>query len=220
MPRASRADKDLDSSTEILLAEHERLSALFLYNSDLGEKRITAYLTLVSLGVGGMLGLSQLNTDQTTVLELSAGILTGIFLLGFITFFRLIERRIRNTEYLRAINRIHAYFANNDPEVGTYFYWPHADDVPSFKGGLSDFTALREIIAIMNAVFFGVAFVLLGHIFQPEPRSVVSWLVLLGIVLGLGILALQIAIETVVLRKQEEIGNASVRFPSSASVKK
>ena len=215
MPRADRADKDLESSTEILLAEHERLSALFLYNSDLGEKRITAYLTLVSLSVGGLLGLSQLHPDRTTLLELSAGIMAGIFLLGFITFFRLIERRIRNTEYLRAINRIHAYFANNDPEVGPYFFWPHADDVPSFSGKFSDFTALREIIAILNSVFFGTAVVLLGHLFQPEPRSVISELVVLGIIVGVGVLAAQIAIETIVLRKEERIARATVRFPSS-----
>jgi hypothetical protein len=214
MPRADRADKDLDSSTEILLAEHERLSDLFLYNSDLGEKRTTAYLTLVSLGVGGLLGFSQLDIDQTTMLELSAGILAGIFLLGFITFFRLIERRIRNTEYLRAINRIHAYFANNDPEVGPYFFWPHADDVPSFSGKFSDFTALREIIAILNSVFFGTAVVLLGHLFQPEPRSVITELVVLGVILGIGVLAAQIAIETVVLRKEERLAQAAIRFPS------
>jgi hypothetical protein len=215
MPRADRIVKDLDPTTEILLAEHERLSALFLYNSDLGEKRTTAYLTLVSLSVGGLLGLSQLDTDQATMLELSAGILAGIFLLGFITFFRLIERRIRNTEYLRAINRIHAYFVNNDPAVGPYFFWPHADDVPSFSGKFSDFTALREIIAILNSLFFGIAVALLGHLFHAEPRSVVPELVVLGIILGIGVLAAQIAIETIVLKKEEKIAQAAVRFPSS-----
>lgn len=214
MPRTRRVSQIDDPSTEILLAEHERLSALFLYNSDLGEKRTTSYLTLVSLGVGGLLGLSQLNTDQTTMLELSMGILAGVFLLGFITFFRLVERRIRNTEYLRAINRIHAYFVGDNPGLGPYFSWPTADDYPSFSGRLSDFTALRDIIALLNGASFGVLVALTGHLLQPEPRTVLPSMITLGIALGVAVLVAQLVIENRILKKEERNAQANVRFPS------
>lgn len=209
-------DMDADPSTEILLAEHERLSALFLYNSDLGEKRTAAYLTVVSLAGGGILGLSQLDTDQSTMLELSMAILAGIFLLGFVTFLRLVERRIRNTEYLRAINRIHAYFANHDASLEPYFSWPVHDDYPSFSGSISDFTALRDIIAIMNAVSFGIMFALFVHLLAPEPRTISSGMLVLSAALGFGVLAAQMVIETVILRRVERRGRANVRFPQHA----
>ena len=209
-------DRDTDPSTEILLAEHERLSALFLYNSDLGEKRTAAYLTVVSLAGAGILGLSQLNTDQSTVLEINMAILAGIFLLGFITFLRLVERRIRNTEYLRAINRIHAYFANNDATLVNYFSWPVHDDYPKFSGSISDFTALRDIIAIMNAVSFGVMFALFMHLLTPEPRSISTGMLVVSTALGLSVLAAHMVIETVILRRAERRSRANIRFPQHA----
>ncbi len=204
-----------DIPSDILLAEHERLSALFLYNSDLGEKRTAAYLTLVSLGVGGLLGLSQLQADQDTILQVSLGIMSGIFLLGFITFFRLIERRVRNTEYLRAINRIHAYYVHNDPSLEPYFFWPPSDDAPHFMGKVSDFTGLRDIVAILNGVFFGIAVALIGHMLEPEPRVILPWAIVLGVALGIAVLAIQVAIETLTLRKAERLAQGNVRFPSA-----
>lgn len=208
---------DPDLSSQILLAEHERLSELFLYNSDLGEKRTTAYLTLVSLGVGGLLGLSQLHSDQETILQVSLGILSGIFLLGFITYFRLIERRVRNTEYLRAINRIHAYYVQNNPSLEPFFYWPPSDDTPHFMGKVSDFTGLRDIVAILNGVFFGGAITILGHLFEPEPRVVMPWIIVLGVLLGTAVLGIQVVIETRILRREDMEARSLVRFPNNRS---
>src|SRR5690349_18005533 len=131
-----------DPSTEILLAEHERLSNLYLYNTDLGEKRIASYITLISVAGGALIALTQLkDVSEDIFLELSAGIVGGLAIVGLLTFYRLIERRIRSTEYLRAINRIHAYFAQHDPSLEMYFHWPPHDDVPPFGGNSSDMAA-------------------------------------------------------------------------------
>jgi hypothetical protein len=189
------------------------VAGLYLYNADLGETRTAGYLTLISVGVAGLLGLSQLEADTTTILELMLGVLGGIFLLGYVTFIRLIERRIRSVEYLRAINRIHAYFAQKDPELAEYFSWPPHDDVPGYGGRVSDVTGLRDIIAILNSIFFGVMIGVLGHLLQPEPREVMPLVVLLGIASGIALLVAQFWIEHRTLNRAERLGRRRARFP-------
>ena len=78
-----------------------------------------------------------------------------MIILGILTFHRLIERRIRAVENLRALNRIHRYFVDRDARLVDYFYWPPCDDVPSFHGRGGVFAGLRDIIAFANSLFGG-----------------------------------------------------------------
>jgi hypothetical protein len=82
-------------------------------------------------------------------------VLTGMIILGVLTFQRLIERRTRAVENLRALNRIHRYFVDKDPELANYFYWPPCDDIPSFRGRGGAFAGLRDVIAFINSLFGG-----------------------------------------------------------------
>ena len=93
------AQKDLPSpelnpSTQILIAEHQRLSELYIYNSEMGEKRTTTYLSVISLIAAGLIGLSQF-VDTTFLFWPSLGLIAGMLVLGLLTFQRMIERRIR-----------------------------------------------------------------------------------------------------------------------------
>lgn len=231
MPRKDRADKLLDAPTEVLLVEHERLSALYLYNAEMGEKRISAYLTIVSIAIGAVFGLTQLrDMDTLTLIELCMGILLGISLLGILTFVRLVERRARAAEYLRAINRIHAYFVRDEPRLMQHFAWPPCDDVPSFggrryAGGLkfftsffanrmtSDFAALRDVISILNSLFIGILLALGVYLMWGETNIVL--LILLGVVVAIVLLAGQQWFEDFELRRAEEGASKDVRFPQA-----
>ncbi len=144
-----------DSSIEAMLAEHERVSELYLYNSDMGEKRTSLYLTLVSAGGAVLIGVQQLGLDMRSLLWTATLFLAIMVVVGLVTFQRLIERRTRATEYLRAINRIHRYFVELDPALESYFYWPACDDVPSFGGNGGAFMGLRDVIAVLNSLFVG-----------------------------------------------------------------
>jgi hypothetical protein len=197
-----------------MLREHERLCGLYLYNADLGEKRTAAYLTLISLAVAGMLGVSQLGLDNAATIELVLGVVGGIFLLGIVTFFRLVERRARSVEYLRAINRIHAYFASRDPSISPYFSWAPHDDVPEYGGKITDVTGLRDLIAILNSLFFGVMVGLLGHLITPEPREVVPAIVLLSVLASAALMIAHFWIENVTLTRAARAAQRKVRFPS------
>ena len=79
-----------------------------------------------------------------------------MLILGLFTFYRLVERRIRASELLRAINRIHAYFVRHDPLLETYFYWPPCDDGPSFRGGGTPLAGLRDMVALLDSLFVGI----------------------------------------------------------------
>jgi len=155
MPRRDRADPFVDPSTEAMLAEHERVSALYLYNSEIGEKRVSLYLTLISVGTAVFLGLAQFGIDRELVLWSATAYLAMVALVGTLTFERLVERRVRSTQYLRAINRIHCYFVNRDPELLQYYAWPANDNVPSFLGHTGVLSGLRDVVALLNSLSTG-----------------------------------------------------------------
>ena len=148
------AFSNLESSTQILVAEHARMTQLYLYNAEMGEKRTSLYLSVVSLGGAGLIGLTQIMETSQLFWPTNAFLL-GALILGLLTFQRLIERRVRAVENLRALNRIHRYFVDHDPQLLHYFYWPPCDDWPAFrnKGGL--FAGLRDVISFINSLFAG-----------------------------------------------------------------
>ena len=145
-----------ESSDAILLAEHDRLSALYLFNAEMGEKRASFYLALISAGAALLLGLAQLQVDITELQWPFVGFLVGVLLVGILTYKRLLERRIRSIEYLRATNRIHRYFTDKCPELAPYFYWPACDDRPGFEDRSAVHLGLREVIAVVNSLFVGL----------------------------------------------------------------
>jgi hypothetical protein len=203
------------SSVEILLAEHQRLSALYLHNVDMGEKRTTAYLTLVSIGTAILVGLAQVRSERELgsdfFLQMSFGLVISVLIFGLITFRRLLERRIRAIEYLRAINRIHRFFVLKDPSIRDYFYWSSYDDVPPFFSRSTVFAGLRDMVACFNSLFLGVA---LGEIMRMTLGVSYTLAISSGILVIFVALPLHFRYERSVLGSIEKKAAAeSVKFP-------
>ena len=156
MPRKDRVQELLDPSSEALLAEHERLSDLYLHNAEVGEKRMSLYLTTLSASAAILVGFAQFGAGVASLLWPSVALMAVMLILGLFTFHRLVERRIRAAELLRAINRIHAYFVRHDPSLESYFYWTPCDDGPSFKGGGTALAGLRDMVALLDSLFVGI----------------------------------------------------------------
>ena len=172
----------LDPSTEAMLAEHERLADLYLHNAEMGERRTSLYLTVISAGAAVFLGIAQFGPAIDSLLWPGIGFLVGMLVIGLVTFQRLVERRMRAAEYLRAINRIHRYFVENDPALEPYFYWPPCDDVPSFANHRQALTGLRDVIGVLNATFVGILLVALGLVLWPALHRAI--VIPIGLVLG------------------------------------
>lgn len=204
----------MKTSEDILLVEHQRLSTLYLNNVEMGEKRTTLYLTVVSLGSGVLAGMSKL-TDTEFVEWTSFGLVIGIFILGLLTYQRLLERRIRAIEYLRAINRIHRFFVLKDATIKDYFYWSASDDVPTFLARSTQLTGLRDIVACFNSLFAGIGtgeLLKITGIVGTYQKAVVS-----GLAVTVVMILLHVVYERNVLAKIERSAAKDIRFPKTDS---
>jgi hypothetical protein len=216
MPKDSIETKPVKTSEDILLAEHQRLSSLYLNNVEMGEKRTTLYLTLVSFGSGVLAAITKLAPfDKEFVKWASFGLVIGIFLLGLLTYQRLLERRIRAIEYLRAINRIHRFFVLQDATIKDYFYWSASDDVPTFLARSTQLTGLRDIVGCFNSLFAGVGTGGLIKItgMAVTYRSAVGF----GLVVTTVMVVLHLIYERKVLGKIERNAAKAVKFPRADS---
>lgn len=216
MPRKDRTDQFLDPSTEAMLAEHERVSALYLYNADIGEKRTSLYLTLISVGSAVFLGMAQFGVDRMLLLWSAVGFLAIVLLVGALTFQRLIERRIRSTQYLRAVNRIHCYFAQKDPSLRSYYSWPPCDDVPSFVTPVGVLAGLRDVVAVLNSLFAGAMCAVMGLALASTIHFMVD--LSLGVAVALVAWFLQQRYEARKLAQAEKASAEYVRFPWNPDV--
>ena len=211
MARKDRAEQFLDPSTEAMLAEHERVAALYLYNAEIGEKRVSLYLTLVSGGTALFLGLAQFNLDSTLLLWPAAGFLSMVVLVGTLTFQRLIERRIRSTQYLRAINSIHCYFVQHDVSLWQYYSWPPCDNVPSLVGRAGVLAGLRDVVAVLNSLFAGGTIAVTGLALDNNHHYVID--AALGVAVAILAWFLQQRHEVRQLARAEDTSAQAVRFP-------
>lgn len=214
MPKHDLPPPDLDAAAQIMIAEHQRLSDLYLYNTDMGERRTSMYISVISLGAAGLIGLAQL-VDATILYWPATLLLLGMLVLGLLTFYRLIERRMRAVENLRAINRIHRYFVEKQPELAQYFYWAPCDDLPSFRSKGGAFAGLRDIVALLNSLFGGfLGGELLASAWQSLPLAAP---LLVGAALTLALWVLHQRYEDARLKSADEWTLAhDVRFPRAA----
>lgn len=104
-------------SAALLLAEHERIAALYKHNAEMGDKYVTSYLTIMSLTIALLVGISNFKTLNQENITIEIALMVILFVVGVGIFRRLVQRRIRMIEYLRAINRINHYFASKDNEI-------------------------------------------------------------------------------------------------------
>lgn len=204
-----------DPSTAVMIAEHERLSALYLYNSELGEKRISLYLTVVSAGAAVLVGVAQFRVEMSLLLWPGIGFLLAVLIIGVLTFYRLVERRVRATEYLRAINRIHSYFVQHDPSLAPFFYWPACDDNPSFRGKGTALEALRDVVALLNSLFVGALVAVATFIVFSDRFAQLD--VAAGIAVAAAAWFLQEGLERRILTRAEREAQKYVNFPAPAA---
>lgn len=217
MPPTPTTPEAQDQATTFLLAEHTRLCELYLSTRETAERRVTLFLTLTTTIVGVSVALTQLPGIQTLqLLEFALASAVGIFLLGIITFHRLLERSMQGTEYLRAINRIHRYFVERAPEIEPYLFWAPYDNIPRYDSRGVGGAETREVILLVDCVFFATAVGLAVMILAQVSLSGLDLLVwaIVGWIIAfmLAFLAHQ-QYERVVLAREEKTKANIVRYP-------
>lgn len=202
-----------DPATTFLLAEHTRLSELYLETRESADRRVTLFLTLTTTIVGALVALFQFKLATSDFVETALAAAIGIVLLGAITFHRVIERSMQGTEYLRAINRLHRYFVERAPEIEPYLYWRAADDVPHYDARGVGGAETREIVMLIDSAFAGLA-VGLGVLMVSSGQVILT--IVLGIIAtGLAVYAHR-RYEQFAMAHEERRKASLVRFPEKA----
>lgn len=161
----SRSNLD-EASVRLLLAEHERISTLFVENRLMGERRTTLFLTLFTLAAPVIGAFSQY-TKTGLLTPMNLGAVAVLLLVGVLTFYRLIERRIVGMELLRAINRIHRYFVEHDPGLAGYLSWKPDETAVRYVEHRGTMPGLRDLVQILNCVLTG--FITAGAVGLAAP---------------------------------------------------
>jgi hypothetical protein len=223
------------SSDSIMLAEHKRISSLYIHNASMAERRVNIHLVLLGAGIG-LLGLPKFlarqgspgtatptallpSPDETSLLISALVIITFLLVEGALTFQRVIDRRIKALEYLRAINRVNCYFAERVPEIERYLFWLPRDDNPSFQDRAHGVADLRDLVAILSSLYFGALLtdismlVIAGGHYSPR-WSVALISLCVGISAAIAAWLLHLWYERRTLKKAEQNALANVRFPS------
>jgi hypothetical protein len=130
--RASAAGEPV--ALQIALAEYQFLQSARAQAQEGSSKRYDA--NLVALGfVGAVLSLLLKGNTSATVLRLAAtagG--ASVFLLGQVTFRRLIEFTITSTTYTRGLNSIRRFLLELRPELRPFFVLPTNETTPHIYG--------------------------------------------------------------------------------------
>ncbi len=205
----------LDPISAALLVEHERLASLYEHNVTMGDQLVAAYLAAVSLAVALLVGMRELVPQSESLVLIELTLLMIVVVVGAITFRRLIERRVRSIEYLRAINRIHRYFVDKDPKVQQYFYWPACDDCPPMHAKGTVLGGLRDIVAGLNSLFLGFGVGAITRTWFPTLHYLV--LVLIGIVVSVIVWLIQHRFSEEALKRADRDLGKFVLFPQPLS---
>lgn len=165
LPTSRVIEIEEEGSSSFLLAEHQRIASLYQHNAAMGERRIGIHLLFVAGGGTLLLSLPEILQQPGAKGRIfpivESLLLPGLIIVllmaleGVFTFQRIIERRIRATEYLRAINKINRFFADRDPKLLTYLPWPPHDDQPPFGKRTFGVADLRDVVAMLNSFFAG-----------------------------------------------------------------
>lgn len=205
----------LDPTSAILLVEHERIASLYEHNVTMGDQFVAVYLAVVSTAIALLVSMRELLPQSDSLVLVELALLLIVVVLGTITFRRLIDRRIRAIEYLRAINRIHRYFVERDPKLQQYFYWPACDSCPPTRVKGTILGGLRDMVAVMNSLFLGFIVGVITRTWFPTWHYLV--LVMIGVLVGLAVWVIQQRFSDLALRCAERDLEKFVLFPQPIS---
>lgn len=125
--------------TEFLLREYDYYAEAFRQSEELGEKRVSSFLTfaaVVAAGLGVAIGDGGLGT--TGALAAVAIAALCVLLLGQVTLARVIKRDLTSDDYKRAMGRLREWFVLADPSVEPYLHHKPKDAPPQRSVRLLD----------------------------------------------------------------------------------
>jgi 8-oxo-dGTP pyrophosphatase MutT (NUDIX family) len=169
---------------DFLLEEYRSLTQSMQVNEEIGEKRLTFYITLITSVLGGIVALlTSFDSIPAQFLPLVKvlviALLTAIFLIGHVIYKRMQKRNQTTDGFKKDLRRIRNMmklkYAESSDTFSQYYY--------SFgvKNEKRKDTSLVNIVGILNAFVAGITvFLLMSFLLEPTPH-----LVALSVILGI-----------------------------------
>lgn len=182
-----------DDSKAFLLLEFETMREMRAALNTQVAAELQIYVAMVTALFVALAFITQFFAVTTTVLLIALGALGAVVLLGWATYYRVVESRVTVVRYARSLNRVRHYFVAQDARLAAYVSPDIYDDRPPFGAvGATRplFGALKAntgLVAIINsgsvAAGVGIALSLVG----ASNRGMAIVLVLLAFLVSIGI---------------------------------
>lgn len=166
----------------LMTLEHEHLSAQFMANEDMGEKRVSLFFSLTAgLGAAAILAWEKLGGNAPAVYAELFIAVTGVWLMfGYLTFLRIVRRNAITDKYKRQFRALRSWFVERADIVACSLlpYNPYGEpdrfhEGLSFHGGSGGYA---EFVGLINSVIAGALAWQLTH-YSGSNRSMAALLV-------------------------------------------
>ena len=188
--KKSDTTQNHEHTASFMLAEYELLKEFRGSMLSQMESRTNFLFTSVSAIATVLAIISQITGFNQSFLIIASILTFLLFLLGVITFLRLVEGHVSFTLYTRGINRIRRYFVDADSRIRNYVLLPITDNTPKF--GVLGFSSAKiskvgnvGMAIFINTIIFGSFLALftsmllstlaISHIFFIVLASVLVW---------------------------------------------
>jgi hypothetical protein len=164
---------------QALTTEHTALQSARSSTVSESAARSGLYLTTLSSAVVALALVGQVSKFGNAFLIFALAILPVVFLLGLITYGRLLQTGVEDVIYARAIGRIHRVYEGIDPNQAQYFKQTQIDQVGLAAVGLwklrwQQFLASAAAIAIVNAVVGGAFIAIITGAVSKSPVAAIA----------------------------------------------
>jgi len=153
---SSSARENVELGAQFLLADFDNLRQYKEQSDSLSDKRTDVLITLTS-GLGaGLVFLFQSLTNKATILPVAFVVTLAVFLMSIVTLRQIVSAEINSTEYIRAANRIRAYFADAAPHIQAYLLAPIRHDYPRFGRASRNRAVVLGIASVSAGTLAGI----------------------------------------------------------------
>lgn len=159
-PAQTRVEESAtESTTEILLTELNIIADHWEHSDQIAESRLNILLTSTSGAAAILILLDQIGISSRSILEVSGIVFIILWMLGILTFIRMLERNIVTIHSSRSMNRIRGYFAKRKPEIIPFLKIPTEEALQNQKKNrpaVVRFLGSRTLAAVISSVAIGM----------------------------------------------------------------
>jgi len=182
-----------DRLKSLLLEEYKHLCESYLSNEELGERRVTFFLTLTTAVIAAIVAIQKgvISVADGRVGPILVVGLVVLLMFGIVTLVRIIRRNERTDEYLQGLAKLRKYFVKEEKAAECLVFNPYGKPPRHKREKIFSLGTggLVEMVALMNSLIVAALFVLLinglfgllgcnyiGLIFWDRAITFIIWL--------------------------------------------